>query len=105
MEDRQQSGNKKRNELLFKVSDLINPKELQVSVVVAQTCQGIGAKTGKTKQNTVGTEEERQNSSEWERIIHEWKLWGFGSSNSASEPDPLMFKCWIAILLTCSVMS
>lgn len=53
MENRQQSGSKRRNELLFKVSDRINPKELQVSEVVTQPpCQGNGGKTGKTKQKT-----------------------------------------------------
>lgn len=103
MEDRQQSGGKKRNELLF---NPIHPKEPQVSEAVAQKClPGNGEKQEKPNKNTVGTEEERQNGSEWEGISHEWKLWGFGSSNSASEPDQLMLKCCIDTLLTCSVMS
>lgn len=50
MEDRQQSGSKRRNELLFKVSDLINSKELQVSEVVNQpACQGNGGKNRKNQ--------------------------------------------------------
>lgn len=99
MKDRQQSGGKKENELLFKVADVVNPKELQVSEVVAQTCLpgngewGMGKKQEKPNKNTVGTEKERQNGSEWEWISHEWKLWGFRSSSSASESGPLMFKC------------